>query len=98
MMTKRTTVQFMLALCASAALLAGCKSPEGPEAVALPKESFGTAPDGSPVDIYTLRNSSGMEARIMTYGGIIVSLKVPDRNGVLGDVVLGHDDLTSYVT
>ncbi len=87
----------MLALCASAALLAGCKSNEGPEAVALPKEPFGTAPDGTPVDLYTLRNSSGMEARIMTYGGIIVSLKVPDKDGKLGDVVLGYDNLDSYV-
>ncbi len=96
-MTKRTAVQFTLALCASAALLAGCQSPEGPEAVALPKEPFGTAPDGKPVELYTLRNSAGIEARIMTYGGIIVSLKVPDKNGKLGDVVLGYDNLDSYV-
>jgi aldose 1-epimerase len=41
---------------------------------------------------------SGMEARIMTYGGTVVSLKVPDKNGKLGDVVLGYDSLGGYLT
>jgi aldose 1-epimerase len=50
-----------------------------------------------PVAIYTLRNSKGMEARIMTYGGIVQSLKVPDRNGKFDDVVLGYDDLAGYL-
>ena len=58
---------------------------------------FGNTPDGTPVEIYTLRNSKGMEARIMTYGGIVVSLKVPDKNGKFGDVVLGFDNLDGYV-
>jgi len=58
---------------------------------------FGKTADGTPVEIYTLRNSKGMEARIMTYGGIIVSLKVPDKNGTFGDVVLGYDNLDDYV-
>ncbi len=60
------------------------------------KEPFG-AVDGNRVFLYTLRNASGMEARITNYGGIIVSLKVPDRKGNLGDVVLGYDSLSSYV-
>ena len=60
------------------------------------KARFGKLAKGTSVDIYTLRNSKGMEARIMTYGGILVSLKVPDRDGKLGDVVLGHDDPASY--
>ena len=59
---------------------------------------FGTAPDGAPVWLYTLRNEHGMEAHIMNYGGIIQSLKVPDRNGNLGDVVLGYDSLGGYLT
>ena len=54
---------------------------------------FGKTTDGTPVEIYTLRNYNGMEARIMTYGGIVVSLKVPDKNGKFGDVVLGYDNL-----
>src|SRR6266566_7838403 len=61
-------------------------------------ESFGTAPDGVPVEIYTLRNDKGVEARIMTYGGIVQSLKVPDKSGKLGDVVLGYDTLNGYLT
>jgi aldose 1-epimerase len=60
-------------------------------------ESFGRTQDGAPVSIYTLRNANGMEARISNYGGIITSLKVPDRNGNLGDVVLGYDSLDGYL-
>jgi aldose 1-epimerase len=59
---------------------------------------FGTTPDGAPVRLYTLRNTNGMEAKIMNYGGIIQSLKVPDRDGKLGDVVLGYDSLDGYLT
>ena len=61
------------------------------------KTSFGKLPDGTAVDLYTLRNASGAEAQITTYGGIVTSLKVPDRNGKLGDVVLGHDHLGGYL-
>ena len=46
--------------------------------------------------MYTLTNSHGMEVRAMNYGGIIVSIRVPDRKGQLADVVLGHDDLKGY--
>ena len=59
---------------------------------------FGTAPDGAPVWLYTLMNKNGAEARIITYGGIIQALEVPDKNGKLGDVVLGYDSLDGYVT
>ena len=61
------------------------------------KESFGKTSDGQPVDIYTLTNSRGAEAKITNYGGIITSLKVADRNGKLGDVVLGFDNLDAYL-
>ena len=59
---------------------------------------FGNTPDGTPVEIYTLRNGKGMEARILTYGGIVQSLKVPDKNGQFDDVVLGYDNLEGYLT
>lgn len=62
------------------------------------KEVFGKTPDGSPVDVYILTNSHGMEVRIMNFGGIVLSLRVPDRNGKLDDVVLGFDTLEPYFT
>ncbi len=61
------------------------------------RASFGTMPDGTPVDVYTLTNVHGLEVRAITYGGIIVSLKTPDRNGRLGDIVLGFDSLDGYL-
>ena len=54
-------------------------------------------PDGVDVYLYTLINDRGLEVAIITYGGAISSLKVPDRNGALGDVVLGFDTLEQYV-
>ena len=59
---------------------------------------FGKMPDGKEVDMYTLTNAHGMKAKIITYGGIITELDVPDRNGKMGDVVLGFDNLKSYLT
>ncbi len=61
------------------------------------KKSFGKTPDGQPVDLYVLTNKSSAEASITTYGGALVSLKVPDRNGKLADVVLGYDNADGYV-
>jgi aldose 1-epimerase len=79
--------------------LAGCATQSGSASAGRPPctvNSFGTTPDGTPVQIYTLCNPNGMQARIMTYGGILQSLKVPDKNGKLGDVVLGFNDLADY--
>jgi aldose 1-epimerase len=59
-------------------------------------QSFGKMPDGTPVEIYTLSDGA-YEARVITYGGVLVSFKAPDRNGKIGDVVLGFDDLEGYV-
>jgi len=60
------------------------------------KASFGTMPDGTAVDIYTLK-SDAVEARITTYGARIVSIKTADRNGKVADVVLGYDSLAGYL-
>lgn len=62
------------------------------------KTLFGRLPDGTPVDIYTLTNKNGLEARLMTYGATLASLKLPDRNGVFADCVLGYDALDGYLT
>jgi aldose 1-epimerase len=58
---------------------------------------FGKLPDGTGVRIYTLTNRNRVETRITNYGGIIVSLRIPDRNGNLADVVLGFDSLADYL-
>ena len=60
------------------------------------KKAFGSV-RGVPVDLYTLTNANGMQVSITNYGGIIVSLLVPDRNGKLGDVVLGYPMVDEYV-
>lgn len=60
-------------------------------------EPFGAASDATPVELYTLTNGNGLEARISTYGGTLVSLRTPDRHGALGDIVLGFDELTPYL-
>jgi aldose 1-epimerase len=59
------------------------------------KEPFGKLPDGTAVDIYTLSDGP-VEARITNYGGVIVSLKVPDKSGKSEDVVLGFDNADAY--
>jgi aldose 1-epimerase len=61
------------------------------------KAMFGKLDDGTPVEIYTLTNSHGLTAKIMTYGATLTELHVPDRNGAQGDVVLGFDNLAQYV-
>ena len=61
------------------------------------RASFGKTADGEPVEIFTLTNGSGVEARVISYGAIITSLKVPDRAGAVADVVLGFDTLDGYL-
>jgi aldose 1-epimerase len=61
------------------------------------REPFGATPDGKAVDLFTLTNAHGLEARIMTFGATVVSLRVPDRAGKLDDVVLGYPSLTGYL-
>lgn len=61
------------------------------------KQTFGHLPDGSEVEIYILTNSHRLKAKIMTYGATLVALEVPDRQGELADIVLGHDSLEGYL-
>jgi len=89
------------ALAIGTLLAAGCsenKPPEQPAAnAAVKKQAWGKTEDGTPVDLYVLTNKNGVEASITSYGGIVVSLKVPNRKGQLGDVVLGFDSLDGYL-
>lgn len=58
---------------------------------------FGEIPGGQKVELYSLTNSKGLKAEIMTYGAIVMSLQVPDRGGTLDDIVLGYGNLTDYL-
>lgn len=62
------------------------------------KELFGKMPNGEEVYEYTLENEAGANVKILTLGGILRSINVPDKNGVLADVVCGYDDVDSYLT
>src|ERR687883_1358912 len=69
--------------------------PENPPTIA--PEPFGSL-GGQSVERYTLANASGMRVRVLTYGGIIQSIEVPDRHGRLANVALGFATLDEYVS
>lgn len=64
--------------------------------ISVTKEDFGKLSDGRPVDRYTVRNGVGFEVQLITYGSIISSIKVPDKNGNLEEITLGFDDIRGY--
>lgn len=61
------------------------------------REHFGTMPDGQRIDAFTLTNAAGIEVRFIAYGGVILSIRVPDREGAVEDVTLGYDSLEEYL-
>ena len=61
------------------------------------KSVFGTTPDGAVIDRYTLTNGRGMRVRILTYGGILQTIEVPDKHGRTANVALGFNNLTDYL-
>ncbi|MCK8492248.1 galactose mutarotase [Spirosoma sp. RP8] len=87
------------------ALLMGClaMTSSSPESIdpnqkaGIEKSVFGQLPSGQTADLYTLRNAAGMTAKITNYGGILVSLVTPDKNGKFEEVTLGYDSLDPYV-
>lgn len=86
---------------ATAVLAIGCAGGESSDPMTLTpprvtKDNFGTTADGKFVEAYTLRNNKGMEAVVLTYGGIIQSLKAPDRTGAFDDIVMGFDTVAEY--
>lgn len=84
---------FCLALFLS---LIECSKKE-PLTMKIEKQPFGKTSDGTAVDLYTLTNANGVKGKITNYGGIVTSILVPDKNGNLGDVVLGYDNLEGYL-
>jgi aldose 1-epimerase len=89
----------------------GCSKPASNEAAApsdappptaeanshMSRAPFGTLPDGTAVELFTLKNPAGMEVKVTNYGGIITELKVPDRNGKLDDITLGYSSIDGYL-
>jgi aldose 1-epimerase len=65
-------------------------------AAAVERRGYGTTKDGEKVEAFTLTSSTGASATIVTYGATVTELKVPDKNGAMGDVVLGFDNLQQY--
>lgn len=81
----------MLAACNTAAV------DDGFTKSGLDKSKFESVADGKPTHLYVMTNSRGMEVCVTNYGGRIVSVMVPDKDGNLQDVVLGHDSINDYV-
>jgi aldose 1-epimerase len=65
--------------------------------IQISKQQWGSSSNGEPVDLFKLKNTSGMEVTITNFGGRIVTCKVPDRSGRFDDVVLGFDNLDGYL-
>jgi aldose 1-epimerase len=106
MQSPRVTLLALLA--ASVFVVAGCgkqastpapaaATPPIAHTTAIARKPFGMLPDGTAVELFTLKNPAGMEVQITNYGGIVTSLKVPDRGGKFDDVVLGYDTLDGYL-
>ena len=87
----------MLALSSVAAALLLLGAVTIHAATKVSEADFGKMPDGTLVKIFTLTNEHGMEARICTYGGVVVSLKTPDKTGQMADIVQGFDSLEGYL-
>ncbi|WP_461128107.1 aldose epimerase family protein [Spirosoma aerophilum] len=97
---KLLTQLVSLALLTSCLTMTSCSSKKeesDDKKPGIEKTTYGTLPDGQTADLFTLRNASGMTAKITNYGGIIVALETPDKDGKFEDVTLGQDSLSAYV-
>ena len=92
LLTPHQTLRTAALILSAAALLTPL-----PMAASISKSPFGTMPEGTAVDLYTLTNADGLVCKIITYGAVITELHVPDRTGRMGDVVLGFDNLPQYL-
>lgn len=91
----KTIIAMLAIILAGAAIAAAQQKTEIKPGLKM--ESFGKTADGQEVQLFTLMNKNGIEAQITNFGGIVVSLKTPDRKGQLADIVLGYDNLEGYI-
>lgn len=92
----RTICKSLLAMLA-AAVSFSCSQPEEKTSSGLSFDRFESEANGKKTALYALRNASGMEVCVTNYGGRIVSVMVPDRDGVMRDVVHGFDNVANYM-
>jgi len=98
-MKLNSSVAFLTGFLILTLLFTGCNETEENNGVMEAKtERFGQLEDGREVHQFTLSNDTGIEVKIINYGGIITSLSVPDRNGDIENVVLGFDNLDDYLS
>src|SRR5437867_2728638 len=79
------------------AVFLGLAAGARPTFAVVTSEPFGKTEGGQTVELYTLRNAHGIEAKVMTYGATLTVLRVPDKQGKVADVVLGFDTLAGYL-
>jgi aldose 1-epimerase len=91
--TMRTAFTLLAAVAAVTIATPRLRADAGPKIKKLP---FGKLADGTPIHLYVLTNKNGVQAAITNFGARLVSLKVPDKNGKLGDVVLGYSSVAGY--
>ncbi|HEY5220203.1 MAG TPA: aldose epimerase family protein [Gemmatimonadaceae bacterium] len=94
------TIRSRGALAAALVLQVGCMSKSSsttPASATVTRAPFGVLANGDSVHVFTLTNTHGIEVRALDYGGIIQSVRTPDRTGAMADIVLGFDTLAKYV-
>ncbi|HCD51661.1 MAG TPA: galactose-1-epimerase [Balneolaceae bacterium] len=98
MFANRIKINSMLLILLSAVMLvSACQNKNTEVNRKATVEEFGKMPDGTPVQLYTLENASGMQVSITNYGGTVTSIVVPDKEGIMENVVLGFDNLDDYL-
>ncbi len=93
----KTTVPLLIVGAAVAAATLAAQTGARRNAASVARSATSAQADGKRIDMFTLTNAHGIEVKAISYGGIITSLKTPDRNGHLGDIVLGFDTPDGYL-
>src|SRR5579859_8264161 len=96
MMPRRSSLAYLFVLVMTISGLSFAATAPSKHKPGVQEKPFGTW-QGRPITLYTLTNSHGLEVHAMNYGGIILSIRVPDRKGEFADIVLGHDTMEGYI-